>query len=304
MTVDPEILVIGALHLDVVVDAPYFPQTDETVVGTSVSYRLGGKGGNQALAAARMGASTAMAGRIGTDEFGERIRRSLEASGVDDRQVLQVDEPTGMSVAIVDPGGDYGAVIVSGANGGIDASEITMFPSLKGLVLQCEVPSMVNRTAIARAPKDCRVILNAAPYNDHALAVPEVVERIDVLVVNRIEAAMHTGLDETALDVERAAGELIDRGPAAVIITLGGEGLFARTKDECFRLPGINVDVISTHGAGDAFTGALAAELTRTRNFRSAAEFAQGCAALTVSTIPEDRAMLDRMKVLDFLNAL
>lgn len=304
MTVDPEILVIGALHLDVVVDAPHFPQTDETVVGTSVSYRLGGKGGNQALAAARMGASTAMAGRIGTDEFGERIRRSLAASGVDDRQVRQVDEPTGMSVAIVDPGGDYGAVIVSGANSGIDASEITMSPSLDGLVLQCEIPSTVNRAAIARAPKDCRVILNAAPYRDHALTDPDVIERVDVLIVNRIEAAMHTGLDETALDLERASEKLIDRGPAAVIITLGEEGLFARTKDECFRLPGFNVDVVSTHGAGDAFTGALAAELTRTSSLRSAAEFAQATAALTVSTSPEVRAMQDREKVLQFLKAL
>ena len=270
----PEILVIGALHLDVIVDAPHFPQPGETVVGNSVSYRLGGKGGNQALAAARMGSSTAMAGRIGTDEFGERIRRSFRDSGVDDRQVRQVAGSTGTSVAIVDPAGDYGAVIVSGVNSGIDPAEITVPRSLKGLLLQCEIPPMVNNAAIARAPRDCCVILNAAPYRDHALGEPEAIVRIDVLVVNRVEAAQRAGLDDTALDVERAAERLIERGPANVIVTLGGEGLLARTEDACFVLPGIDVDVVSTHGAGDAFIGALAAELTRMPNLRSAAEFA------------------------------
>lgn len=298
----PEILVIGALHLDVIVDAPHFPRPDETVVGNSVSYRLGGKGGNQALAAARMGSSTAMAGRIGTDEFGERIRRSFKDSGVDDRQVRQVAGSTGMSVAIIDSGGDYGAVIVSGVNSGIDPSEITIPRSLKGLLLQCEIPPMVNNAAIARAPRDCCVILNAAPYRDHALAEREAIERIDVLVVNRVEAAQHAGLDETALDAERAAERLIERGPANVIVTLGGEGLLARTEDARFELPGFDVDVVSTHGAGDAFIGALAAELTRTPDLRPAAEFAQAAAALTISTRPEDRARLDRKKVLDFLN--
>ena len=298
----PEILVIGALHLDVIVDAPHFPQPDETVVGNSVSYRLGGKGGNQALAAARMGSSTAMAGRIGTDEFGERIRRSFKDTGVDDRQVRQVAGSTGMSVAIVDPGGDYGAVIVSGVNTGIDPSEITIPRSLKGLLLQCEIPQMVNHAAIARAPRDCCVILNAAPYRDHVLAEPEAIGRVDVLVVNRVEAAQHAGLDQTALDADRAAEKLIECGPANVIVTLGGDGLLARTKDACFELPGINVDVVSTHGAGDAFIGALAAELTKTSNLRSAAEFAQAAAALTISTRPGNRATLDRKLVLDFMN--
>ncbi len=298
----PEILVIGALHLDVIVDAPHFPQPDETVVGNSVSYRLGGKGGNQALAAARMGSSTAMAGRIGTDEFGERIRRSFKDSGVDVQLVRQVAGSTGMSVAIVEHGGDYGAVIVSGVNSGIDPSEITIPRSLKGLILQCEIPQIVNRAAIAGAPRDCCVILNAAPYRDDALVGPEAIGRVDVLVVNRVEAAQHAGLDETALDANRAAERLIERGPANVIVTLGGDGLLARTKDACFELPAFDVDVVSTHGAGDAFIGALAAELTRTSNLRSAAEFAQAAAALTISTRPEDRARLDRKKVLDFLN--
>ncbi len=298
----PEILVIGALHLDVIVDAPHFPQPDETVVGNSVSYRLGGKGGNQALAAARMGSTTAFAGRIGSDEFGERIRRSFKDSGGDDRQVRQVAGSPGMSVAIVDPGGFYGAVIVSGVNSGIDPSEITDPRSLWGLLLQCEFPPMVNSAAIARAPKDCRGILNAAPYRDHALADPEVIGRVDVLVVNRVEAAQHAGLDETALDAERAAVRLIESGPANVIVTLGREGLLARTKDACFELPGIDVDVVSTHGAGDTFIGALAAERTRTPSLRSAADFAQAAAALTISTRPEDRARLDRKKVLDILN--
>ncbi len=297
----PEILVIGAMHLDVIVDAPHLPQPDETVIGRAVSYRAGGKGGNQAMAAARMGARTAMAGCIGSDQFGKRIRRSLRESGVNDRWVMEVDGPTGMSVAIVDPAGDYGAVIVSGVNSAIDAAAIDMPSSIKALLLQSEIPAAVNHAAIARAPDGCHVIFNAAPCRDRDLADREAMGRVDILVVNRIEAAMHAGLDEASLDVGLASGRLMDQGPAAVIITRGSEGLFVRTADGFLDLPGHAVDVVSSHGAGDAFVGALAAELAAGTGMRAAVDFAQAAAALTISTPPTRRPGLGRRQVLEFL---
>ena len=298
---NPDILVIGAMHLDVIVDAPHFPQPDETVIGRSVSYRPGGKGMNQAMAAARMGVPTSMAGCLGSDQFGERIRRSLGESGIDDRMVTEIDGPTGMSVAIVDSTGEYGAVIVSGVNNTIDSSGMVMPSSLGGLVLQSEIPPAVNHVAIARAPEGCRVIFNAAPYRDGELADREVMGRVDVLVVNQIEAARHAGLDETVLDLGLATGRLMERGPASVIITRGGEGLFVRTPDGCLDLPGIAVEVVSAHGAGDAFVGALAAELVTGGDLRKAVEFARAAAALAVATPYVDRAGLDRGQVLEFL---
>ena len=301
MIADPEILVIGALHLDVVVDAPRFPQPDETMVGTSVSYRPGGKGANQARTAARMGSTTAMAGRIGTDQFGDRVLRSLADAEVDCRQVRQVAGESGMSVAIVEPDGNYGAVIVSGVNGSIDPAEIDIPPSLKALLLQCEVPPSVNSAAIARAPEACRVILNAAPYRPHEYADPTTIGRVDILVVNRIEAAQHFGLDEKRLDVEHAAAALASLGPAAVIVTLGSEGLFVHAQGTGIALPALRVDVVSTHGAGDAFVGALAAELVKTSDLRSAIEFAQAAAALTVATAPSERSRIDRKEVVHLI---
>ncbi len=129
-----EVFVVGALHLDVVVDAPHLPALDETVVGSAVAYRFGGKGGNQAAAAARMGARVAMAGRVGRDAFGERLLAELDAAGVCRSQVLQGTGASGMSVAIVDQRGDYGAVIVSGVNREIRPEDVTV-PNCAKVVL-------------------------------------------------------------------------------------------------------------------------------------------------------------------------
>ncbi|MCY3878542.1 MAG: PfkB family carbohydrate kinase [Rhodobacteraceae bacterium] len=293
----PDILVIGALHLDVIVNAPRFPQPDETIVGTTVSYQLGGKGGNQALAAARMGAAVAMAGRIGNDDFGRRIVQTLEASGVDFGRVRQVDGPSGMSAAVLDTGGDYGAVIVSGVNVGIDPAEIALPPSLKLLLLQSEIPSEVNQAVISRSPVNCRVILNAAPFRAAELNDRRLMERVDILVVNRLEAAQHLGLGKE-FDARQAVKRLLGRGPSAAIVTLGADGLVACTREGCFALPGIGVEPVSTHGAGDAFIGALGAELMRAADLRQAAEFAQGAAALAVAGFREG---VDRERVLGFL---
>ncbi len=292
---EPSILVIGALHLDVVVDAPHLPALDETVVGDAVAYRFGGKGGNQAVAAARMGARVAMAGRVGPDRFGEQILAALDAAGVDRSGVLTVDGASGMSVAIVDHAGDYGAVIVSGVNRVIDGNAVVLPKGLQTILLQNEVPEAVNLAIAARAAPGVRLILNAAPARPVA---PGLLARVDALVVNRGEAAAMTGTD----DPQDAAARLLASGPRAVIVTLGGEGLICATAGApplVLRAP--RVDVISTHGAGDAFTGALAAELTRGAGLPDALAFAQGAAALTVATHPDARDAVTPEAVRAFL---
>ncbi len=290
----PEVFVVGALHLDVVVDAPHLPALDETVVGFGVAYRFGGKGGNQAVAAARMGARVAMAGRVGRDRFGGMIVAALDEAGVERSGVLEVEGASGMSVAIVDARGDYGAVIVSGVNREI--GEVAVPAGARVVVLQNEVPEAVN-LRVAAAAGAARVVLNAAPARE----IPaDLMARVDVLVVNRGEAAALAGV----ADPEGAAVALRARGPGVVIVTLGGEGLVAASEDGVVRLAAPKVEVVSTHGAGDAFTGALAERLARGDGLAEALRFAQGAAALTVATAPERRGELTHSKVSAFLSRL
>lgn len=293
------VFVVGALHLDVVVDAPHLPATDETVVGSAVAYRFGGKGGNQAVAAARMGARTAMAGRVGQDQFGRQIEAELDRAGVGRRQVVAGPGASGMSVAIVDRAGDYGAVIVSGVNREIAPEDVALPLGLPVLLLQNEIPERTNIAVAAQSSRDTVVILNAAPARPVA---PDLMGRVDLLIVNRVEAASMTGQDPGALDPAAAVDTLLAQGPRAVVVTLGEGGFVAgKSGGEIVHLPSHDVEVVSTHGAGDAFVGALAAEIARGVDLLPAARFAQGAAALVVSSAVDRRGEITAARVRAFL---
>ncbi len=292
------ILVAGSLHLDVIVAAPHLPRLDETVTGRSVAYAFGGKGGNQAVAAARMGAKVAMAGRVGSDDFGTRLLADLAAAGVDAAQVLTDPGPSGMSVAITEPGGGYGAVIVSAANLAIDAARVTIPPGTRLLVLQNEIPEAVNLALAARARGvGAEVVLNAAPARPMD---PALWPLIDLLVVNAVEAADLLGLADADLDPLAAAQALSRRGPGAVIVTLGARGL-ALWNGKGALHPGHRITPVSAHGAGDAFIGALTARLAAGDDLEPACRFAQGAAALHVASPVADRARITPASVTNFL---
>ncbi|RYH07001.1 PfkB family carbohydrate kinase [Tropicimonas sp. IMCC6043] len=285
-----DVFVVGALHLDVVVDAPHLPALDETVVGSAVAYRFGGKGGNQAVAAARMGARAGMAGRIGTDGFGDQILERLDAVGIERGQVRRTAGASGMSVAIVDENGDYGAVIVAGVNRAIDPAEITLPEGLGLLLLQNEIPDAVNLAVAAKAASETRVILNAAPARPMP---PALLRRADIFVVNRVE-------HEALLAALSDAG--IPAGDKTIVATRGAEGLkLAEPGCRPVVLRAHTVPVVSTHGAGDAFVGAMAAALARGASLSAAANFAQGAAALAVSTRPDARSEISENEVRAFL---
>jgi len=262
-----DVIVCGSLHLDVMVAAPSLPRPDETVVGSKWWLKFGGKGGNQAIMAARSGARVAMIGRIGRDDFGGRLRANLDAAGIDSTAVA-VDENavSGMSAAIVRDDGEYGAVIVSGANLNIDpATTSNQWRALGGaraLVLQNEIPEAANLAAAQAARADAALILlNAAPAR--ALP-PQLLDLIDLLVVNRIEAAAYDG--EEVADRASAARVAARLGAArrSVIVTLGGDGLVVAAKSAApAYIPAKRVRVASAHGAGDCFVGRLAAALAR-----------------------------------------
>jgi ribokinase len=292
MALEPTILVVGALHLDVVVTAPHLPTLDETVMGLSVAYPFGGKGGNQAVAAACLGAPVAMAGRVGQDSFGAHILAALDAAGVERSQVLSGPGASGMSVAIVDQAGDYGAVVVCGVNKDIDGAAVRVRPQLQAILLQNEVPEAVNLAVTAQANEDTLVILNAAPARPLA---PALLQRVDVLIVNRGEAAALARTHDPA----EAARWLLALGVQIVVVTLGADGLMCKAADgTSLRLPARQAQVHSTHGAGDAFVGALAVRMVAGDPLPLALDFARTYAALIVETPPDARATVDKAAVM------
>ena len=282
-----KILVVGSLHLDVIVHSSRLPKPDETLLGDKVSYRFGGKGGNQALAAAKIDVQVFMAGRIGTDNFGKQIYDTLSNQNINLDGLKIVDEATGMSVALIGSDGIYSAVVVSGVNQTIELSEIAVPDDLTVLVLQNEINTDANFEIIKKVPKSTFVILNAAP----ALTPnKDFFERIDLLIVNQLEAKMLLKEEPSIFNILDALRKLQNLGPKEVIITLGAEGYTGISKNgEIFSEPGIKVDVLSTHGAGDSFVGTLAAFICKGEPINIAAQYAQASSALHVKTPIDQR---------------
>ncbi|MGP1356171.1 PfkB family carbohydrate kinase [Roseicyclus sp.] len=276
------LLVVGALHWDVVVDAPRLPRVDETLRGAGVRYRLGGKGGNQAIAAAAAGARVAFAGRIGADDPGQRMRADLAAAGIDVSGLSAGPGASGMSVAITQGDGSYGAVIVSGENRAVDPGALRVPPGCHIVLTQNELAPEVLAALprLAHAAR-ARFWLNAAPAD----GIPRALLReVDGLIVNRLEAGDLLGTE--ALSPSEMVEALSDLAPrATVVVTLGGEGVaWAEPGAEVRRVPARKVDVRSTHGAGDMFAGSLAAALLRGDTVAEAVDFAQARAAELIAS--------------------
>jgi len=276
------VLVVGSLHHDIMVEADHLPRKDETAVGTRWFPKFGGKGGNQAVSAQLHGAAVRMVGAVGADGFGRFLLDRLAASGVDHRFVVTCpDVGSGISVAIMEPGGDYAATIVSGANLRIDPAGLghaAVWQDVRLLILQNEIPEPVNIAAATEARRrGIRTLLNAAPSRPMS---PEFTRAVEILVVNAVEAEM-MGCDPVTdlLAAEAAARVLADRFET-VIVTAGAAGLAAcRATGEGFTIPAESIKVVSSHGAGDAFIGALAAAITRGDAFKTACTAASHAAA-------------------------
>jgi ribokinase len=285
------VIVVGSLHYDIMVDAPDRPRKGETIAGSAWAPKFGGKGGNQAVAARRQGVPTAMVGAVGDDNFGAALLAGLDRAKVDRKNVAVLSGVgSGMSVAIFDNEGDYGAVIVSGANLAIAPGQAgaELLSQGKVLVLQNEIPEAANE-AVARRAREFRLttILNAAPARPFTTSLPDLV---DILVVNAIEAEMLGGGHVSSLDSAACAAERLAATFKCVVVTAGGDGVggFYRSGGS-LKLPGIKVAVASTHGAGDAFVGTLAARMAVGDAFEVALSMANREAARLVSTPEGER---------------
>ena len=286
----PAVIVLGSLHYDIMVDAPDRPRKGETIAGRRWSPKLGGKGGNQATAARRQGVPTAMVGAVGEDSFGAALLAGLDRAQVDRTNVAILGGiGSGMSVAIFDDDGDYGAVIVSGANLAIAPGQASneLLSQGKVLVLQNEIPEVANE-AVARHARDLGLwtILNAAPARPFTTELPDLV---DILIVNAIEAEMLGGGHVSSLETAACAAERLTARFKSVVVTAGGDGVAGFDQaGRSMKLPGVKVVVESTHGAGDAFVGTLAARMAVGDPFEVALSVANREAAKLVS-MPEGK---------------
>jgi ribokinase len=288
----PRVIVCGSLHYDIAVEGSDWPQKGETAVGRAWFPKLGGKGRNQAVSARKAGAEVDMIGRIGDDDFGRDLAADLTARGIGTAHLsVSPSAGSGMSVALFDPSGDYRAVIVSGSNLELSARHIppaAFWADAGVLVLENEVPESANlMMAQAARAAGVRVLLNAAPYRPFSTALGAT---LDILVVNAIEASALAGCAEPEdLATASRAASLLARDFAEVIVTVGGAGLAYAKGTECVALAARSVAVVNTHGAGDAFVGALAAALAGGTAIRDALEMATDAAAALISTPEAER---------------
>lgn len=286
MTARDTVLVAGSLHYDIIVEADHLPRRDETAVGSRWYPKCGGKGGNQAAALVRAGARARFLGAVGEDDFGIHLRDGLRRAGVEDRFVATLPGvASGMSVAIMDGSGDYAATIVSGANLRIPIAALEggdLWDGVGLLVLQNEVTEDFN-LAVAQAARarGLHCLLNAAPSR---VMSPELCGLVDVLVVNAIEAEMMGVRRVGSLAAARDAARTLAASFTNVVVTAGGLGLAAQLGEgRSFEIPAEPIDVVSTHGAGDAFTGQLAASLLFGRSLEDCCREASQVAARYVA---------------------
>jgi ribokinase len=260
----PEITVVGSANLDLVVDVDHVPLVGETVLGGDLRRIPGGKGANQAVAAARLGRRVAMVGRVGADEGGRILRHALETDGVDTTALITTDDaPNGVALISVDAEGDNAIVVSPGANGRVRPSDVDAAGALVSdaaiVLLQLEVP-VAAVTAAAVAARGT-VILNPAPA-PHAPLPGELLAAVDILVPNQTELASlsgHTGAVDAAI-----AADLARRLPSpVVVVTLGAEGALVVTENEVEHVAAPTVAPVDTTAAGDSFCGAMADGLVR-----------------------------------------
>lgn len=281
-----KIVVVGSLHYDIMLDAPHRPEKGETVMGTACRYKFGGKGGNQALAAARAGSDVLFIGAVGADEPGRFLLSALQAAGVGTAGVQVVDGiASGMSVAISDAEGDYGAVVVSGANQHIPPEALRseqLWQSAAMLILQNEIADEANLLAATAAKtRGIPVCINAAPARPLAA---ELEACIDLLVVNAVEARDMCGVTVDDLATATLAAEALVQRFRQVVVTAGEHGVaFCQQGAAAMSQPAEKIRLISTHGAGDCFTGVLCRALSAQHSLAEAVRLANAAAAKHVS---------------------
>ena len=288
----PQVTVLGSLNMDISVTVPRLPGPGATVLGSAARFTPGGKGANQAVAAARLGAGVRMAGCVGDDDFGRRLLAALGAEGVDHRDVhVTADAPTGLAMISVDHAGENMITVAPGANHEVAGEQVAAATGHDDgiLVICAEIPVPAITSALTRAG---RCILNLAPAPPSAAAI--VAAGVDWLVVNETEAAAVLGRPVSGLaEAGQAAAALITAGARHAVVTAGSHGAALAGPDAAAAIGAFRVDAVDSVGAGDTFVGALAVALAAGIPAAEAVR-AAAAAGATAATRPGAQAGMPR----------
>jgi len=300
------ITVAGSIHMDFYINLPRLPVPGETVLGKGFTMLPGGKGANQAVGCARLGAYTYMVSRVGKDFMGEELLKNLRENGVDTRYIrvdeethtgvafILLDESSGENMIAVAPGTDYRVSVedVDNSMKAIEESDV--------LLLQLEIPVETVYYAAKKAwEKGVKVVLNPAPARE----LPSDIYRyLYALTPNRVEASLLSGVEvKTIDDAVKAGRELVSRGVEYVVITLGREGSLIVSRDMAKHVPAFKVKAVDTTGAGDAFNAALAVAIAEARDMVEACRIANAAAAIQITRLGAQSGLPSREELEEFL---
>jgi len=296
-----EILVIGSSNTDMVIQAPYLPTAGETVLGKKFVMNPGGKGANQAVAAARLGGNVSFLGKLGEDLFGQQAIANLQREGIStDYLLVDPKYSSGVALITVDKQGENMIVVASGANMALTEAEIVQsqeaIAQAKLILLQLEIPLDTVELAVKiDSELGKTIILNPAP------AFPltdSLLSRVTILTPNQTEAKILTGIEVDSPSTARlAAQQLYKRGVANVIITLGKEGAYLFNEQVAQLIPSYTVEAVDTTAAGDTFNGALAVALSEGQEMVEAVKFANLAAAVSVTRLGAQSSLPLRQEV-------
>jgi len=285
--IKPRILVIGSSNTDLIIKVAHIPKPGETILGGEFARAAGGKGANQAVAAARAGGAVTFIARVGRDANGEQALAGFAADGINVKHVIRdPSRPSGVALILVDQNGENCIAVASGANDRLCPADVRKskeaFRRAQVVLLQLETPLPTVAASVALAAAACvRVVLNPAP----ARPLPaQLLKRVYLLTPNESEAELLTGVAVTnEATAARAAEKLRTRGVQNVVITMGARGAFVAGKDMRQLIPGFKVNAVDATGAGDVFNGALVVALAEGLLLLGAAQFASAAAAISVT---------------------
>ena len=308
MLLNPSAIAFGSINMDLVATTPKLPVPGETLLGHNFFTVPGGKGANQAVALARLGVNTYMVGRVGDDSFGNQLLKTLLAAGVNIENVL-VDENARSGVALIsiDDAGENQIIVVPGANGCVDSTDVdnlnSLLPNCRVLLMQFEIP-LPSILLAAQAAKrlGVKVILDPAPVLKEVPA--ELYPLVDVITPNEIEIGQLVGFAVNDLNAAtRAANILLQRGVGCAIAKLGVKGVICATKEETFFVPAFPVETVNTVAAGDAFNGGLAAAMVEDLSLRQSVVWGAAAGAIAATKSGAQSSMPTKEVLIDFLQA-
>jgi ribokinase len=274
------VIVVGSINVDIIARVANLPAPGQTLLGSDAAIRPGGKGANQAVAAARLGAPTRMIAAVGDDDFGTRMTANLAGAGVDTAGLGRIAGlPTGLALIVVSADGENTIVVAPGANAALGPTAVRDLTLGRDdvLLLQLEVPVETGLAAAVAAKRDrARVVLNAAPLLPPGPTLADLLERVDVLVLNESEAADLAGLAAPP-EVQGWRALAASLPARACVVTLGSQGAVASDGTTTWWQPAFPASIVDTTGAGDAFCGGLAQSLAEGYDLRAAVR--RGCAA-------------------------